>query len=465
MNVLFIMSDEHNRAVMGCSDHPVANTPNLDALAANGTRFPNAYTPSPICIPARASLATGLHVFEHECWSSAQPYYGQHESWMHRVRDAGHEVVSVGKLHFRDSDGDHGFSEELDAMYLANDGKGWPQGLIRDPMPAFPQAAELAGLLGPGESTYTEYDKGITAAAVEWLRQERSEPWVLFVSMVSPHYPLISPPEFFEQYREVAMPPRVPSTSDHPVLNAMRDFWDYDRYFDDETRDLALRNYLGLVSFMDDNVGQMIKALGDRRDETLIIYTSDHGDMLGDHGFWCKSVMYEGSTGIPMIMSGSGVSIGVNPTPVSLTDIAATVEDALGLETMTPPGAWESRPIQDFLDNPEPDRPILSEYHDGGSPTGSFMIRSGEWKYVHYADGSPAQLFNLADDPTESTDLGDDPTHEEKRVELFNILTDILDPEVVNRQAFEDQARLLDLYGGAHEVLSMPSFNHTPLER
>lgn len=464
MNVLFLMSDEHNRSVMGCSGHPLVSTPNLDALAARGTRFPNAYTPSPICVPARASLATGLHVFEHGCWSSAEPYHGQHESWMHRVRDAGVDVVSVGKLHFRDSDADHGFTQELDAMYLANDGKGWPQGLVRDPMPAFPQAAELAGMLGPGESDYTAYDRGITAAAVEWLRHERVEPWVLFVSMVSPHYPLISPPEFYEPYADVPMPARIPPSSDHPVLESMRDFWDYDRYFDDETRDRAVRNYYGLTSFMDDNVGQIVDALGDRLDETLVIYTSDHGDMLGDHGFWCKSVMYEGSAGVPMIAAGPCVPVGVNKTPVSLTDIGATIEDAVGIDPPAPKGSWSSRPIQSFFAAEEGDRPILSEYHDGGSPTGSFMIRSGRWKYVHYADGSRDQLFDLDADPTEMDDLGADSAHDSVRVRMFEILTSIVDPDVVNRQAFEDQAKLLDLYGGAETVMAMPSFNHTPLD-
>ena len=159
-NVLVLMSDEHTRSVMGAYGNSVVHTPALDKLANDGVRFENAYTPSPICIPARASFATGTHAFEHRCWSSAEPYYGQQQSWMHRLRDKGHEVTSIGKLHYRAADDDVGFSESLLPMYLANDGKGWPQGLQRKPMAVFHDAKELATLLGPGETGYTQYDRG-----------------------------------------------------------------------------------------------------------------------------------------------------------------------------------------------------------------------------------------------------------------------------------------------------------------
>ena len=182
-NVIVFMSDEHTCSVMGAYGNHLVHTPTLDALAASGVRFNNAYTPSPICIPARASFATGTHVFEHRCWSSAEPYYGQQESWMHRLRERGHQVVSIGKLHYRAAADDTGFTEQILPMYLANNGAGWPQGLQRKPMAEFPESAEMANLLGPGETSYTQYDRDITAAAVDWLDQVESTdglPWVLF---------------------------------------------------------------------------------------------------------------------------------------------------------------------------------------------------------------------------------------------------------------------------------------------
>lgn len=166
-NVLVIMSDEHTPSVLGAYGNPIVQTPNLDRLAASGLRFDHAYTPSPICIPARASFATGKPVFEHRCWSSAEPYYGQWRSWMHRLRERGHEVVSIGKLHYRSAADDCGFSQSLLPMYLANEGRGWPQGLQRKPMGDFPEAAEMASILGPGETTYTRYDRDIAATAAD----------------------------------------------------------------------------------------------------------------------------------------------------------------------------------------------------------------------------------------------------------------------------------------------------------
>ena len=212
-NILILCADEHARSALGCYGHPVARTPTLDKLAKLGTRFTRAYTPSPICIPARACLATGTQVHENRCWSSAEPYHGQHESWMHRLREAGHAAVSVGKLHFRSGDDDNGFNEEILPMYLANGGKGWPQGLVRNPLPRFDEARELARDVGPGDSTYTEYDREIAAAAARWLRRYpakiKNKPWALFVSFASPHYPLTAPKAFFDRYAGRAIPEPV----------------------------------------------------------------------------------------------------------------------------------------------------------------------------------------------------------------------------------------------------------------
>ncbi len=470
-NVLILCSDEHARSAAGCYGHPVAQTPTLDRLADIGTRFTRAYTPSPICVPARACLATGTHVHENRCWSSAQPYHGQIESWMHRLRDGGHTVVSVGKLHFRSRDDDNGFSEEIIPMHLANDGKGWPQGLVRDPLPAFDQAVEMAKGVGPGDTSYTDYDREITDQARGWIGRYagalRNEPWALFVSFVSPHYPLTAPQPFYDLYEgaEIPEPIGLAEPPRHPVLQEMSQFWDYDAHFNDETRRIARRAYFGLCSFLDDNIRQVLEALetsGTARD-TVVIYLSDHGEMLGNHGFWAKSVMYEDSVGVPLIMAGPGVPAGVNDTPVSITDIAATVEHVVGLGERPLQSPWQSRSLARIATRPDPDRIILSEYHDGGSPSGFFMLRHRDLKYVHYAGGHAPQLFDLSTDPHEMDDLGEKPEHQAACGAMHQKLRKILDPEAVNTAAFADQKALLEQYGGAEAVLAMPGFNHTPV--
>ncbi len=472
-NVLVLMSDEHTRSVMGAYGNSVVHTPALDKLANSGVRFQHAYTPSPICVSARASFATGTQVFEHRCWSSAEPYYGQQQSWMRRLRDQGHEVTSIGKQHYRSATDDCGFSEQILPMYLANDGKGWPQGLQRRPMGSFDDTAEMAAILGPGETSYTQYDRDITAAAVDWLQQRKSTmtlPWVLFVSFICPHFPLSAPQQFYDLYRKMDLPrayDRDESTRlRHPVIDSMRKFWNYVDFFDDDSELEALRNYYALCSFLDHNIAQVLGALdrSGQRDTTQIIYTSDHGDMIGNHAIWGKCYMYEDSVGIPMTLSGPGIDAAVNPTPVSLTDLASTIELAVGGEAGTAECSWQGRPLQEFADRPEPERPILSEYHDGGSPCGFYMLRQGRWKLVYFSEGHPPLLFDMEKDPREMADLAGDPAQRETLAQLKTQLFDILDPEAVNRQAFADQAKMIEALGGMEAIMAMPSFNHTPLK-
>jgi len=206
VNFLVIISDEHRKDAMGCAGHPIVKTPNLDALAARGTMFTAAYTPSPMCVPTRAALATGDWVHRTGHWDSATPYAGSPRSWMHQLREAGREVVSIGKLHFRSGKDDNGFSEEILPMHVVG-GVGWAIGLLRENPPPYDSAAELAGDVGTGPSTYTDYDLAITGAAEAWLtdpkRQQQS--WAAFVSLVSPHYPLTCPEEWYNLYDPAEM--------------------------------------------------------------------------------------------------------------------------------------------------------------------------------------------------------------------------------------------------------------------
>ena len=155
-NLLFIMSDEHTRAVLGCYGNRAVHTPNLDKLAAEGTRFTNAYTPSPVCVSARSSLATGRWVHDTGAWSSAEPYDGSIEGWGHRLLEAGHRVVSIGKLHYRSREDPNGFDTEILPMHL-HAGVGWITALLRDTS-QMPSIANFAPNIGWEKSDYTRYD-------------------------------------------------------------------------------------------------------------------------------------------------------------------------------------------------------------------------------------------------------------------------------------------------------------------
>jgi choline-sulfatase len=468
-NLIIFCSDEHARRVTRCYGDPVVRTPALDTIARLGTRFASAYTPSPICVPARASLHTGLQVHETRCWSSAEPYHGQHESWAHALREAGHPVVSIGKLHFRRGGDDHGFNEEIEPMYLADEGRGWVKGLLRNPLPPYDDMAELAADIGPGETSYTEYDRRVTHEAVKWLktypRKFTARPWVLFVSFVAPHYPLKCPEEFYRLYERQTLPEPPRQRPEHDVLEEMAGFWNYDEHFDDGSREVARKGYYGLVSFMDDNIRQVMEALEDSgaARDTSVMYISDHGEMLGSHGFWTKSVMYEDAAAVPMLLAGRGVPEGTCTTPVSLTDVAATVKQVVGLKQAPAREPWMSRPLKELAGRPEPDRFVISQYHDGGAPTGFYMLRYRQWKYVHYAGRDADQLFDLAADARELNDLGRSAMHEREREMLRTLLGHVLDPDAVNAQAFADQQALIARLGGEDAIRQMASFGHTPV--
>jgi choline-sulfatase len=471
-NLLFIMADEHARSVLGCYGNPAVRTPNLDRLAARGTRFTNAYTPSPVCVSARASLATGRWVHQTGCWSSAEPYDGAIPGWGHRLAAAGHRVASVGKLHYRRAGDPNGFDPELLPLHVVG-GRGWVKGLLRDPLPDYGDSArQFAEQVGVGETGYTLYDRRVCETAGAWLRENggsRDKPWVLFVSFVSPHYPLIAPKPFYDlhDYAAIGPPHRPDEVPDHPVLKAIYRFYNYRDHFTEARLREARLGYYGLAALVDHLVGELLgtlDALGLAAD-TRVVYTSDHGEMLGNHGMWTKMLMHEDSAAIPLIMSGPGVPAGrVVATPVSLVDCYPTIVEGAGLAPQEAEAALPGRNLVAIAGGAEPDRAVLSEFHDGGTPTGYFMVRKAEWKYVHYA-GSQPQLFNLASDPLEDEDLGESAAHAGVRADYEALLRDILDPEEVNRRAFADQARKIAALGGREAILANAAedFGFTPL--
>lgn len=460
-----LMGDEHRRDALGCMGHRVVRTSHLDALAARGALFERAYTPSPICVPARAALATGQHVHRSGHWDSAGPYAGSPQSWMHAVRARGVETVSFGKLHFRSSADDNGFVREVLPMHVAG-GRGWTFGLLREEPPSYAAAADLAADVGAGESDYTRYDRAVTAAAVDWLAERRrGEPWAAFVSLVAPHYPLRAPEAFFALYDPDALPPPLAGRPDHPELGHLASFYDYQRHFDAAGVRRARAAYFALVSFLDDCLGRVLAALeaSGQAEETLVVYLSDHGEMLGDFGLWTKSVMYEASAGVPLLLAGPGVPAGRRvATPASLLDLAPTAAALFGAEDFLAglPGSALTALASAAAD---PGRTAFSEYHDGGSSTAAYLVRWADWKYVHYV-GLPPQLFDLAADPAETRDLGraEAPAAVAARAEGLRRLRAICDPEAVNAEAFEDQRRRIAALGGA-EACRASAFGHTPV--
>ncbi|WP_075996680.1 sulfatase-like hydrolase/transferase [Salaquimonas pukyongi] len=465
-NVIVIMTDELRRDALGCYGSPIARTPTIDALAANGLVFDACYTPSPICVPARASIATGRYVHETRCWSNALPYRGKPESWHHRLRDAGFHTVSVGKLHFRGAQDDNGFSQEIEPVYV-RDGQGWIHGLLRERDDLF-DPSSFAEHIGPGDDPYTDYDEKVCANAVEWITNRgnrKDNNWCMFLSFLRPHYPLTCPPRFYEQFDPEKMPMPIPadpaSGAGHPVLEWMRKSCNYDAPFDDAMRRVAIASYHGLCSFVDNMVAQVLTALeaSGMAQDTAIIFTSDHGECLGDRGFWTKMVMYEEAVTVPMIIAGAGVKKGRVLQPVSLIDLYPTILELAGVPAEPQTIPHHARSL--LKSGVEGDRPVLSEYHDYGAQTAMFMLRQGCWKLVCYP-GFPSQLFNLESDPGERRELSGDAEHSGILSNMTETLHTMIDPEAVNRLAFKDQADRIAELGGRDAILNTQNFDHTP---
>ncbi len=471
-NLLFILSDEHNKRVTGCYGHPQIRTPHLDALAARGTRFTSAYTNCPICVPARASFATGRYVHETRCWDNAIAYNGQAASWGHRLMEHGHHVASIGKLHYKESRPEaNGFDEEILPLHIVN-GVGDLLGLIRDELPRRTGSLKLGPEAGPGESEYTRYDRSIAGETVKWLKHSapkyRAKPWALYVGFVSPHFPLIAPPPFYELYAEDRVPwPEMYEHDQrprHPFIDAMRKCLCFDEPFDADMVRRAITAYFGLVSFLDDNIGKILRALDETglAGNTRVVYSSDHGDNLGTRGLWGKSTMYEESAGIPMIVTGPDVPAGkVCDTPVTLADGFPTFIHALGAKADPGDKDLPGASLLDIVRGAVPRRTILSEYHAAGAITGSYMIRHGRYKYIHYAGLSP-MLFDLDADPQERNDLGRNPAFKAISAECETRLRTVVDPEAADQLARADQRSYIEKNGGKEAILKRGHFRYSP---
>ncbi len=466
-NLLFILSDEHQARAMSTAGHSIVKTPNLDRLAARGTRFNSAYTPCPICVPARASLATGRYVHEIGYWDNAIAYDGKVKGWGHRLQEAGVRVESIGKLHYRNDTDSTGFDRQIKPMHI-KDGVGQVWGSVRNPLPQPRDDTTMLGEIGAGYTSYNAYDEAVRDLTLDWLKDAQSEkrPWMLFVGFVAPHFPLVCPQRYLDLYPAEEMP--LPALSPakgyirHPWLEAQEAFMQNEAEFgtDDEKRRRAVSAYYGLVSMLDEHVGHILDVLDETglSESTTVIYTSDHGEDLGMRGRWGKSNLYGESTEVPLIVARPGEQGRVRSTPANLVDLAPTFLSAFGLQDESLPGASLFE-LADAADRSE--RVSFSEYHAVGAPSGAFMIRKGRWKYHEYI-GYPPELFDLENDPEETRNLAADSAFSPVLEEMAGELRKICDPAKADQDAHKAQAELVKRFGGRDAAFRQGTPGATP---
>jgi choline-sulfatase len=464
-NLLILIADQFSRDALGCYGSSVVRTPNLDALAGRGVCFEKGYTNCPICVPARASLATGLYVHQTGHWDNAFPYTGDPRGWGHQLKATGHRYDSIGKLHFRSSDDDNGFSAERIPLHVHGDGD--LLGSLRENPPVRHKRREITGA-GPGKSSYLSYDCEIAETVVGWLRTHRTDPqpWALFASFVCPHPPYICPPDLFDYYNGLDLPKppqwREADWPMHPAVRWFREKFDSDRPFDPEAIHRMNAAYYGACEAVDNRVGEILGSLADLdlEDSTRILFISDHGECLGARGMFGKFTMYEESAGVPMILAGPELPKGKRvTTPVSLIDVGPTV-----LEQFEQEGSEKlpGRCLAQIAEEPEAHRVVFSEYHALHSRAGAYMVTDGRWKLIEHV-GMAAQLFDLETDPQESVDLIDQVAAAGERVRLEAALREVLEPEAVDRQAKADQWARIEAFGGEDAVRARGSFFNSPV--
>ncbi|MCF6177034.1 MAG: sulfatase-like hydrolase/transferase [Victivallaceae bacterium] len=432
-NFLILMSDEHNPFYSVPYGHETVQTPNMQALAERGVVFENAYCPSPLCLPSRSAFISGQRVHKLQTYSNCNFLVDPTpRSFGAALAQQGVHSAYIGKTDVYAPGNQLGFTE------MIRPGDRIPPGdrnHRRNPMTIRHGAAARADGYGARDGAAVG-DVQCVDAAVKWLREtapDLTSSWVLVVNVVNPHFPHIASPEFWELYSDANDLPQYDiecETAQHPYAEMIRKHFETEQFTPEQARGLR-RGYLACISFVDQQLGRLVTSLNNTEasDKTNIVYTSDHGDMLGKFGMWWKCSLYDDAARIPMIAAGPDFASGERiTTPVDLHDLQASLFTATNT---TQPAGWLGKPLQNIPLN-DATRVVFSEYHGHGAPGSSYMVRKGQWKYIWYTD-APPQLFNLQNDPDELINLST--AEPDMLAELDGELRNICSPEIEHERA------------------------------
>lgn len=463
-NILVIMSDQHHARVMGCAGDPVVATPALDSLAATGARLTNLYCHAPLCAPSRMSFMTGMLPSTNGVLTNEQLYPSQHPTFAHSAGAAGYRPELIGKMHALGVDQHFGFTDRRIGDHGPNfAGSRTTQGHpdVRGDLPgaAGPGLPSLVRS-GRGHHAYFTRDALVTEATVARIREHdierrsggRPAPFFLTMGLLLPHQPYVAPADLFDRYEGRVPPPKHPAADHdadrHPFLAWWRTATGLDHGPEPVTEEMVQRSrtaYWAMVHRMDELIGRVLGTLDELgyRENTLVIYTSDHGDHLGERGLWWKQTLLDPAVKVPGLISWPGVVPAgvVSDRVCGLVDLTQTIVAAAGGPALP---AAVGRDLVPYLNGQGADDPgeVIAEHcADIDQPNGlgparvdrpyyQRMVRRGPWKYVDH-DDLPHQLFNLDNDPDELTNLVDEPGLSEVVAGLAARARDGWDPEQV----------------------------------
>ena len=419
-NILFVMADQLAARYLPFHGHPLVQTPHLSRLAAEGVVFENCYSTSPLCAPARATVMNGLLPSRTGVYDNAAEFPSSIPTWAHYLRLAGYKTCLSGKMHFVGPDQLHGLEERLTTDIYPAD-FGWtPDWRLRQERIDW-WYHNMTSVLQPGIAEITnqlEFDDEVAFLAIrkiyDYVRFEGEKPFCLMASFTHPHDPYAARKKFWDLYRDedIDLPkvPRMDRAALDPHSQRLYDVSAMDDYTVTEADLRAARHgYYANISYVDDLMGQMIGALEatGKLDDTVIVFTSDHGDFLGERGLWYKMSYLEPSAHVPfLIWSPKRFAARRVKEPVTLADILPTLTAIgnNGMETLARP--VDGRSLYPLLlgTKEDPGATAWGEYLAEGAIAPIYMLRRGPWKFIH-SPVDPDQLFNLDDDPEELANL------------------------------------------------------------
>ena len=431
LNVVVLMSDEHNPKYTSLLGHPLLENPNMERMAAQGVVFENGYCPSPLCLPSRSAFMSGRRVHDIQCYNNSNVIQHDYPAYGAVLREQGVHTVHAGKADVYRPAAELGFSE---LIYPGDRKLPGDTNMSRKPIAVRADGASRAKGYGPKETAWSG-DKRTVDSSLSWLRNQGKQmdgPFLLSVNISAPHFPHYTTPELWKRHAAGADLPahgRDAVSANHPYALDLRRHFSTDLFDDDDIKGLR-QGYLGCVHFVDDVIGQFMDALDETglAENTLFIYASDHGEMLGKFGMWWKCSLYEDSVRVPILAMGPGFERGRRvSTPVDLHDVQASIFAATRSER---PADWVGSPLQQ-LQHEERNRVMFSEYHGHGVRGSAYMIRQEEWKLIWCAE-APHLLFNLAEDPEELNNLAENAP--DKLHDLEECLRNICDPVLENKR-------------------------------
>ncbi|MBM1107350.1 sulfatase [Aurantibacter crassamenti] len=427
-NVLFIIADDLTATAISSYENQAIHTPNIDALAAQGTRYTRTYSQYPVCGPSRASLLFGYYPNATQTYgyvSGRENVGPTRKSMPEFFKDNGYYTARVSKIYHmgvpidiekgsNGTDDEASWTERFNSQGAEWQAAGEAELVQNNPYGNLPRKGGNVMTVVKADGDDLAHSDGKTAQkASELIREHKNEPFFLAVGLVRPHVPFVAPKKYFEPYphHQMVLPPKVENDWDDIPARGINYVTSVNGEMSEEQEKKAVAAYYASVSYMDAQVGKILKTLKDEGldENTIVVFTSDHGFHLGEHRFWMKVSLHEESVRVPMIIKVPGKSPAVCHSFTELLDLYPTLTELAGLKTNK---QLQGKSLKTTLDNPiNAVRDMAFSVSQGGK---SFLVRTDKWAYIQYDEDADAgmELFDMDLDPKQYNNLAHNPKYE-----------------------------------------------------